>query len=86
MRSKFVLGLCFFFSCAILSAQTISTSQIRGTIIDATGAPVPGAQITLTQTATGAVRTATSGTDGGYTLPELPVGPYQLTVTKTGFS
>ncbi len=86
MRSKFVIGLCFFFSCAILSAQTISTSQIRGTIIDATGAPVPGAQITLTQTATGAVRTATSGTDGGYTLPELPVGPYQLTVTKTGFS
>ena len=86
MRSKFVIGLCFFFSCAILSAQTISTSQIRGTIIDATGAPVPGAEITLTQTATGAVRTATSGTDGGYTLPELVVGPYQLTVTKTGFS
>ena len=86
MRSKFVIGLCFFFSCAILSAQTISTSQIRGTIIDATGAPVPGAEITLTQTATGAVRTATSGTDGVYTLPELVVGPYQLTVTKTGFS
>ncbi len=86
MRSKFVLGLCFFFSCAILSAQTISTSQIRGTIVDASGAPVPGAQISLTQTATGAVRTATSGSDGGYTLPELPVGPYQLTVTKEGFS
>jgi len=86
MRSKFVLGLCLFFCCAILSAQTISTSQIRGTIVDATGAPVPGAQITLTQTATGAVRTATSGSAGDYTLPELPVGPYQLTVTKTGFS
>jgi hypothetical protein len=86
MRSKFVLGLCFFFSCAILSAQTISTSQIRGTIVDASGAPVPGAQITLTQTATGAVRTTTSGSDGVYTLPELPVGPYQLTVTKQGFN
>ena len=86
MRSRFVIGLCFFFSCAILSAQTISTSQIRGTIIDASGAPVPGAEVTLTQTATGAVRTATSRTDGGYTLPELPIGPYQLTVTKQGFS
>jgi len=86
MRSKFVLGLCFFFSCAILSAQTISTSQIRGTIVDASGAPVPGAQITLTQTATGAVRTATSGSAGDYTLPELPVGPYQLAVTKEGFN
>ncbi|HTZ99538.1 MAG TPA: TonB-dependent receptor [Candidatus Aquilonibacter sp.] len=86
MRSKFVVGLCFFFFCAILSAQTISTSQIRGTIVDTSGAPVPGAQITLTQTATGAVRTATSGSDGGYTLPELPVGPYQLAVSKEGFS
>ncbi|HEX4001351.1 MAG TPA: TonB-dependent receptor [Candidatus Acidoferrales bacterium] len=88
MRSKFVIGPCFFLFCfcAILSAQTISTSQIRGTILDATGAPIPGAQITLTQTATGAVRTATSGADGDYLLPELPVGPYQLAVTKEGFS
>ncbi|MFY9689491.1 MAG: TonB-dependent receptor [Candidatus Acidiferrales bacterium] len=88
MRSKFVIGPCFFVFCfcTILSAQTISTSQIRGTIVDATGAPVPGAQISLTQTATGAVRTATSGTDGDYLLPELPVGPYQLSVTKEGFS
>ena len=88
MRSKFVFGLCFavFCFCTTLSAQTISTSQIRGTIVDASGAPVPGAEITLTQTATGAVRTATSGTQGDYILPELPVGPYQLTVTKEGFS
>jgi Carboxypeptidase regulatory-like domain/TonB dependent receptor-like, beta-barrel len=86
MRSKVVLGLCFFFFAAIVSAQTISTSQIRGTVVDASGAPVPGAQITLTQTATGAVRTATSGTDGIYSLPELPVGPYQLVVSKEGFS
>jgi Carboxypeptidase regulatory-like domain len=86
MRSKFVLGLCFFLSSAVLSAQTISTSQIRGTIVDASGAPVPGAQVALTETDTGAVRTTTSGTDGSYSLPELPVGPYQLTVTKEGFS
>src|SRR5579862_4606302 len=87
MRSKFVIGPCFllFCFCTILSAQTISTSQIRGTIVDASGAPVPGAQITLTQTATGAVRTATSGANGDYLLPELPVGPYQLAVTKQGF-
>ncbi|HTX15167.1 MAG TPA: carboxypeptidase-like regulatory domain-containing protein, partial [Candidatus Baltobacteraceae bacterium] len=86
MRSKFALGLSFFFFTAILSGQTISTSQIRGTIVDASGAPVPGAQITLTQTATGAVRTTVSATDGGYTLPELPIGPYQLAVSKEGFS
>src|SRR5579885_3902388 len=38
------------------------------------------------QTATGVVRTATSGADGGYVLTNMPVGPYLLEVTKEGFS
>ena len=36
--------------------------------------------------ATGVVRTATSGANGDYALPNLPIGPYQLEVTKDGFS
>ena len=40
----------------------------------------------MTQTATNAVRTATSGADGSYVLPDLPIGPYQLEVSKEGFS
>ena len=46
---------------------------------------VAGAQITITQTDTAQARTAVSNADGGYTLPNLPVGPYQLKVTKEGF-
>jgi hypothetical protein len=83
-RSAFTLVL--FLAATVVWAQAISTSQIRGTIQDASGAAVAGAQIKLTETATGAVRTATSGTDGDYSLPELPVGPYQLEVTKEGFT
>jgi len=81
MRSKLVLGLCLFLSAAVLQAQTISTSQIRGVIQDPSGGAVAGAEIRLTQTATGAVRTATSATDGSYTLPDLSVGSYQMEVT-----
>ena len=69
---------------SVLWAQ--ATSQISGTVHDETGAAIPGAQIKATQTATGAVRTATSGVDGGYVLSNLPVGPYMLEVTKEGFT
>src|SRR5690348_15969185 len=70
-------------TCAAMFAQT---AQINGTIKDSSGSAIPGASIKATQTATGVVRTAESGADGGYVLPNLPVGPYLLEVSKEGFS
>ncbi len=84
MRFKAILSLSFFLFSTVLSAQTISTSRIRGTIQDPSGGAVAGAEVKLTQSATGAVRTATSGADGDYTLTDLSVGTYQLEVTKAG--
>ena len=63
MRFRATLLACFFLFATVLSAQTISTSQIRGTVQDASGGAVPGAQVKLTQTATGAVRTTATGAD-----------------------
>ena len=63
-----------------------STSQIQGTVHDPAGAAVPGAEVKATQTDTGAVRTTTTGADGGYVLANLPIGPYRMEVTKPGFS
>ncbi|MGA9885315.1 MAG: TonB-dependent receptor [Candidatus Acidiferrales bacterium] len=87
MRLRSAGGVVFFFLVASIAtlAQVISTSQIRGTIQDSSGAAIPGAQITLTQTSTGAVRTTTSAADGSYALPDLPVGTFQMQVTKQGF-
>src|SRR6185369_46234 len=62
------------------------TSQIQGTVLDSTGSAVPGADIKATQTATGAVRNATSGADGAYVLSSLPIGPYRVEVSKQGFT
>ena len=67
-------------------AQAQSTAQIQGTVQDSSGLAVPEAVIRVTQTATDMVRTATSGADGVYVLPNLPIGPYRLEVTKMGFS
>ncbi len=74
------LGLSAF--CGVMLGQ----AQINGTVHDASGLAVPGAEVKVTQTATGLVRQATTGADGGYTLSSLPVGPYLVEVSKDGFS
>src|ERR1022692_3956602 len=71
---------------AVLCGQAASVSQIRGAIQDSSGASIPGAEIKATQTETGAIRAVTSDAAGNYVLPNLPIGPYQLAVTKEGFS
>ncbi|MGA8873353.1 MAG: TonB-dependent receptor, partial [Candidatus Acidiferrales bacterium] len=63
-----------------------ATSQISGTVTDASGAVVAGAQITATQTDTGVTRSVTSDANGVYSLPSLPLGPYRLEVKKEGFT
>jgi hypothetical protein len=74
----------FLLACTAIWAQ--ATSQISGTIRDETGAAIPGTSVKATQTATGAVRTITSGPDGGYVLSNLAIGPYLLEVSKEGFT
>ena len=62
------------------------TAQIHGTVKDASGAAVPGAEVKATNTGTGVSRTVTSEADGGYIFANLATGPYQIEVTKPGFS
>ncbi len=69
----------------LAAGQQTTTVQITGQITDPSGAAVPGARVQALQTATGYVATATSGAQGLYILPNLPLGPYQLTVKAKGF-
>jgi hypothetical protein len=62
-----------------------TTGDIDGTVIDQSGAAVPGCVLTLTDQATGAVRKTTSTAQGNFTFLELAVGTYTLTTTKDGF-
>ncbi len=69
------------------SAQSQSINgTIRGRAADATGASIPGAQITVTNTDLGFNKTATTGDDGLFVLVNLPLGTYRIAVTKPGFS
>ncbi len=67
-------------------AQAVGSGQIQGTILDVNGSAVPNASVEAVQAESGLHRVVNSGADGGYNLPSLPVGNYQLTVTATGFS
>ncbi len=59
---------------------------MSGSVVDSTGAAVPGAKVIATQTATRQVRSTLTGSEGAYVLPNLPVGPYQLEVQANGFT
>src|SRR5271156_4815314 len=84
-RAGLVVGIGIL-GCSLAWGQGVSTSQIKGTVVDQTGLAIPGAEVKLTQTETGLVRTTTADAEGAYLLTNLPVGPYQLEVTKQGFS
>ena len=59
---------------------------VRGTILDATGAAIPGAKIVLTNQNTGVVRNAESSALGLYEYPAVPIGQYTLEVKAEGFN
>jgi outer membrane receptor protein involved in Fe transport len=58
---------------------------ILGTITDKSGASVPDAKVTATETGTGLVRESTTDANGDYVFTELPLGTYSVTATKQGF-
>lgn len=86
MTNGVPLALSLVFTSTAIWAQAISTSQINGTVRDQTALPVAGAVVKATQTATGLARSVFSGPDGSFVITDLPVGPYQLEVSKDGFS
>lgn len=73
-------------TCATGFGQTLATSQVTGSVTDASGAVVPSAIVQMTQIDTGDVHTTKSNASGTYIVPDLAVGPYRLQVTAQGFS
>ncbi len=65
--------------------QTV-TGSITGLVTDPSGAIIPHAAVTVTNTATGVHTPTTSNDSGVYTVRFLPIGPYTVEVTSQGFS
>ena len=63
----------------------LSTAEINGRVTDSSGAVLPGATVTMTQTATGLTRSVVTDASGAYLISNLPTGPYRLEVSLQGF-
>jgi Carboxypeptidase regulatory-like domain len=81
------LALLVFFLCS--SGNTFAQSlagTVQGTVTDPSGAPVPGATVEIRNPVSGYVNMVATGTDGGFTLTNVPFNNYHMTVTRQGFA
>ena len=79
-----VLLLLVVFAANSVRGQTIF-GRISGTVTDTSGAVVPAAKVTVKNSATNLERTATTDEEGFYTVTNLPVGTYTVSVEQTNF-
>jgi hypothetical protein len=70
----------------LAGAQIGGSGSIQGTVLDASGAALPGATITATNAATGVATVRQTTAAGVYTVSPLPPGEYRVSVTLEGFS
>src|ERR1700728_235756 len=78
-----ILGLVFLGGNTAFGQGT--SASLTGQVTDNSGAVVPGATVTATNTDTGLAQTATTNGEGIYLIAPLPPGHYKLTVEARGF-
>ncbi len=83
MRHKAWGALAWLLLCTSAGAQTLGT--ITGDVKDASGALIPGATVTATNTGTNAAREMPSNASGIFTFTALPPGPYVVKAELQGF-
>src|SRR3984885_14385539 len=79
-----VFGFLALAACPANAQDT--TGRVIGTVTDQQGAAVPGAKVTVTNTATQIASTTSSKEDGTFEVLNLPIGPYSVTVEHEGFN
>jgi hypothetical protein len=82
---KIVALLAVLFVSARLGQAQERFGGLSGLVTDSSQAAVPGATITITNKQSGAVRSAVSGPDGSYRVPDLEPGRYTVVVELSGF-
>lgn len=89
MRTRFEVKLIVFLFLLVSSlaalAQTQTTGRISGSVRDEKGAVIAGAQVSVSNKATGDARTVTTDEEGNYAVPLLAPGLYQVSIKANGF-
>ncbi len=85
LRCAAILAVLILLLSNAISAQSVVTGAVGGTVTDASGAVVIGAKLNLKSVATGETFWTASSVGGSYQFTLLKPGTYALTVTKEGF-
>jgi hypothetical protein len=82
---RYLIAILFLLFCFRAIAQ-VNTADVTGTVTDSTGATIAGATVTITSTATGIAREATTNNSGVWAIPSLVPGTYLVEIAKPGFA
>ena len=77
--------ILFYLLLSAIPLLSQTSGSFTGTAVDATGAAVVGARVTVKNPSTGLHREATSNSDGNYLIAGLDAGTYDITVAAPGF-
>ena len=85
-RVKALFAIAFLLCLAVQPALAqVARGTLRGRITDATGSVVPGVEVSATHKSTGLASATLSNELGGWVLPQLEIGLYQLKLELPGF-
>src|SRR5713226_7193747 len=85
-RSLALLFFALFIASSLFAQSQATTGVIEGTIVDTSGAALPGVTVTVKNTATNFEQIAVTDRSGRFRVVLLPLGPYQVTATLEGFA
>ncbi len=77
---------CIALACACSSAPPAQLGVVRGVAVDTDGNALPGITVSLRAPDGKLVQTVTTGVDGSYNFPAVPVGSYQVLSTFAGYT
>jgi len=83
--SRALLGVVLTLLLGATDAWAQASAQINGTVVDSSGAVLPGVTVVAVQTETGFRREVVTDEAGSYALLNLPLGPYRLEASLSGF-
>jgi len=84
-RSRFAVLISVLALGTVQAQAQTSTGRISGTVVDASGAVLPGATVTVTQDQTGLLKSGVTDKEGAYLFVSLPLGTYTVAAELLGF-
>src|SRR5438270_12252787 len=81
-----MLAAFLFLTTCLVWSQSTSTGTVAGQVTDPSAAVVQGAEVKLTDAATGKSKIANTNDAGRYVFSNVPLGNYDITVSKAGFA